>query len=84
MLPKRTKWREWKQRPSFLGFYLPLGEPRPIPDGAIIHQSVLDRIAQTPYRPVNLPQTYTTEPDPAPPLAGAIVVATAAAGIPTP
>lgn len=56
-LPKRTKWREWSRRPSFLGLYLPLAEPRPVPDGAPIHGSVFDRIAAVPdYRPINLPQ----------------------------
>jgi hypothetical protein len=54
--PKRTKWREWPRRPSILGFYLPLAEPRPIPEGALIHGSVFERIAAVPdYRPVNLP-----------------------------
>lgn len=55
-IPKRTKWREWTRRRSFLGFYLPLAEPRPIPDGALIHGSVYDRIAaEANHRPVNLP-----------------------------
>jgi uncharacterized protein (DUF2235 family) len=68
-IPKRTKWREWPPRKSFLGLYLPLGEPRPIPDGAILHQSVLDRIAQvSSYRPVNIPLTYAVEPNPVPPV----------------
>src|SRR6185503_17860542 len=35
VLPKRTKWREWPRRPSFLGLYLPLGEPRLIPEGRV-------------------------------------------------
>jgi uncharacterized protein (DUF2235 family) len=56
VIPKRTKWREWLRRRSLLGFYLPLGEPRAIPDGALIHGSALERIAARPdYRPVNLP-----------------------------
>ena len=56
IFPKRAKWREWLRRPQFLGLYLPLGEPRPIPDGALIHGSVFERIAARPdYRPVNLP-----------------------------
>jgi uncharacterized protein (DUF2235 family) len=68
VLPKREQWREWPRRKCFLGLYLPLGEPRPIPDGAILHQSVLDRIAQvSSYRPVNIPSNYTTEPNPVPP-----------------
>ena len=83
-LPKRVKWREWKARKSFLGFYLPLGEPRPIPDGAVIHQSVLDRIAQvSSYRPVNIPSNYTTEPNPVPPADAILVATTTAAQNPT-
>ena len=57
-VPKRTKWREGPYRLSVLGFYLPLGEPRAIPEGALIHRSVLDRMkdGKTRYRPVNLPE----------------------------
>ena len=67
-LPKRKKYREWPKRWSFLGLYLPRGEPRPIPEGAIIHQSVIDRMREIPsYQPVNMPTTYTTEPNPIPP-----------------
>jgi hypothetical protein len=55
----------------FLGWYLPRGEPRPIPEGAIIHQSVVDRMAEVPsYRPINIPFSYTTEPGPTPPVEG--------------
>jgi len=57
VLPKPTRWREWPRRPSLLGFYLPLGEPRPIDEGAAVHGSVFERMAAVPnYRPVNLPQ----------------------------
>jgi uncharacterized protein (DUF2235 family) len=56
VIPKRTKWREWLRRPSLLGFYLPLAEPRPIPEDALIHGSAFERIAAlAEYRPVNLP-----------------------------
>lgn len=58
VLPKLAKFREWPRRPSFLGLYLPLGEPRLIPEGANIHVSVFERIEETQYRPVNLPRTY--------------------------
>jgi uncharacterized protein (DUF2235 family) len=59
VIPKLTKFREWPRRPSLFGLYLPLGEPRFIPDGAYIHRSVFDRIAQVPgYRPINLPANY--------------------------
>ena len=56
LLPKRTKWRDWPQRRSLLGWYLPLCEPRRIDDGARIHHSVYERIDADPtYRPANLP-----------------------------
>lgn len=70
-IPKRDKWKEWPERKSFLGFYLPRGEPRPIPEGATIHASVLERMEKDPaYKPINLPKTYKVEPmtpPPAPP-----------------
>ena len=56
IIPKLTKWREWPKRRSLFGLYLPLAEPRPIPNSALIHGSVFDRIATVPdYHPVNLP-----------------------------
>ncbi len=55
ILPKRVKYREWPSRPSFLGFYLPLGEPRFIEPEADIHPSVRERQAMTNYDPINLP-----------------------------
>jgi uncharacterized protein (DUF2235 family) len=62
-LPKRTKWREWPDRASFLGCYLPRGEPRVIGDGARLHASVVERMRLKPdYRPVNLPASYAVEP----------------------
>ena len=68
-LPKRAKWREWPERECFLGWYLPRGEPRLIPEGAIIHQSVVDRIAKVPsYQPVNMPAFYTIELGPTRPI----------------
>jgi uncharacterized protein (DUF2235 family) len=58
-LPKRSKWQEWKQRRSVLGWYLPRAEPRAIPEGAFIHRTVFERIERLPYyRPVNLPSNY--------------------------
>jgi hypothetical protein len=47
------------------GYYIPNAEPRFIPDGAHIHESVLMRIAEVPdYRPVNLPGSYERVPLP--------------------
>jgi hypothetical protein len=63
-IPKRVKWREWTDRAGFLEWYLPRSEPRLIPDGAIIHRSVLDRIKTvSTYRPINLPKIYDVEED---------------------
>ena len=64
-IPKKAKYREWPERKMYLGFYIPDCEPRPVPDGAFIHESVLMRIAEMPaYRPVNLPQAYERVPLP--------------------
>ncbi len=61
-LPKREKWREWSDRKAFLGWYLPLGEPRLIPEGAILHRSVIDRRTKIEtYRPINMPASYSIE-----------------------
>ena len=58
-LPKSATYKEWPKRQVHFGWYIPDAEPRFIPDGAHIHESVLMRIAEVPdYRPVNLPATY--------------------------
>ncbi len=55
-LPKSAKYREWPERQVFFGFYIPDAEPRPIPEGAVIHESVVKRMEKvSDYRPVNLP-----------------------------
>ena len=46
-IPKRSKYKEWPKRHSFLGHYIPCGEPRFIGEGAVIHESVIKRIAGT-------------------------------------
>ena len=48
-----TGLREW---------YIPFGAPRRIPEGAFIHQSVLQRMARSDYRPKALPDKYEAEP----------------------
>lgn len=61
--PKRDKYKEWSARTSARGYYLPRAEPRFIPPGALVHQSVLDRMAAVPnYRPENLPEAHTVIP----------------------
>jgi uncharacterized protein (DUF2235 family) len=67
-VPKRARYREWPTRKSLLGFYIPCCEPRVIPEGAIIHESAIRRIAERKdYRPVNMPKTYKTFDMPTPP-----------------
>lgn len=61
-LPRSVHHREWPARKSFLGYYIPAGEPRHIPDKALIHASVFERMTRDPsYRPVNLPKHYRIE-----------------------
>jgi uncharacterized protein (DUF2235 family) len=70
-LPKNDKYKEWPARQSYFGFYIPDAEPRFIPDGALIHDSVLKRMAAVPeYKPINLPRTYDTAPMPDEPSTG--------------
>ncbi len=55
-LPKRAHRKEWLDRSSFFGFFVPRSEPRRIDPDAAIHPSVLTRLAaRDDYRPENLP-----------------------------
>jgi hypothetical protein len=68
----RRSVRARPNRKRVLGWYLPFGEPRPIPDGAILRRSVIDRIAKVPaYRPFNMPASYSIEEMPPTPVADA-------------
>lgn len=59
-LPRRIKFREWKDRKECLGFYIPMAEPRRIPEHSNIHRSVIDRMQSvSDYKPVNLPKEYS-------------------------
>ncbi|HTV69642.1 MAG TPA: DUF2235 domain-containing protein [Rhizobiaceae bacterium] len=60
-IPKSAKWREWRRR-EVGGLYLPQSEPRSVPIGALLHQSVIDRMKGMDYRPENIPPTYRIEP----------------------
>jgi uncharacterized protein (DUF2235 family) len=69
-LPKAAKYKEWPARQSEFGFYIPNAEPRLIPEGAFIHESVVKRMDALPsYRPVNLPAEFQTVPMPEAPVA---------------
>lgn len=62
-LPKSDRYKEWKNLRSAFGFYIPAGEPRPVPEGAWIHESVFRRGDAVPhYRPANLPQSHRVLP----------------------
>jgi hypothetical protein len=67
-LPKSDKYKEWQARRSLLGHYIPDAEPRPIPEDAFVHESVVDRMRAVPeYQPVNMPARYRTIPMPSGP-----------------
>ena len=67
-IPKLAKYKEWPARQAHFGLYIPDAEPRPIPEDAFIHESVVKRMeAIKDYRPVNLPSRYQTFPMPQPP-----------------
>ncbi len=53
-VPKPASLREWTSRRTALGHYLPAAEPRPVPDDAIMHSSVVERSDGGGYAPVNL------------------------------
>ncbi len=70
-IPKRNRWHDDPAKREKRGFYLPLKERRYVPEGAIIHPSVLERHQLDPdYDPPNLPkgwqQTFQAAPDNAP------------------
>ena len=55
IIPKHTSRREWENKKSVFGCFLPLSEPRSISDETEIHPSVKDRIKIVPdYKPVNV------------------------------
>jgi uncharacterized protein (DUF2235 family) len=54
VIPKSVKYRKWHRR-SFLGFYMPFAEPRPVYENEVIDPSVGDRCKLKPdYSPDNL------------------------------
>jgi uncharacterized protein (DUF2235 family) len=56
LLPKLSRFKEWKRRPSLFGCYWPLGEPRIVRPGEHIDPSIATRSAAVPsYQPVNVP-----------------------------
>ncbi|MBR0776909.1 DUF2235 domain-containing protein [Bradyrhizobium diazoefficiens] len=77
--PKNAKYKEWPDRKVYFGRYIPDSEPRVIPEGAHVHESVVKRMEVQPdYRPVNLPKSFVTVPMPVPP---GVDMAEGAAGV---
>ena len=57
--PKANKLKECPNKKSFLGHYIPNGEPRFIEDAAVIHPSVFEKMRLDPfYNPVNLSKRH--------------------------
>lgn len=66
--PKRDKYRECPDRKSFLGYYIPRGEPRQVPSGSTIHESAVAHFSASGQTwPTNLPKDCPTEPGAKPP-----------------
>jgi uncharacterized protein (DUF2235 family) len=64
-IPKANKYKEWKARKSYCGYYIPNAEPRFIPSHAFVHESVVNRMRAVPsYQPINLPARYQIFPMP--------------------
>ena len=55
-VPKNARRKEWPERKTWLGYYVPWAEPRYIESNAWIHSSVRDRMrANRAYKPLNVP-----------------------------
>ncbi|MCO6178859.1 DUF2235 domain-containing protein [Ciceribacter sp. RN22] len=64
-VPRRIPDSSWRRHGIAGGIYVPLSDPRFIPDDALVHQSVVDRLGsplpEGPYAPENLPARYRVE-----------------------
>jgi uncharacterized protein (DUF2235 family) len=58
-VPKADRYKEFKSRRSALGHYLPQAEPRVVPEGSRVHESVLRRASKSNTKStVALPRNY--------------------------
>ncbi len=66
LVPRRVPSSSWRRGGKGGGIYLPLSDPRFIPEDALVHASVEARLkgapAGAPYKPLNLPGRYRIEP----------------------
>ena len=64
-LPRRVSRFDPTDRPSFMGWYIPDGEPRDIPDSAAIHPSVFKRRgSDADYAQPNIPHNHVVAEPP--------------------
>jgi uncharacterized protein (DUF2235 family) len=64
-LPKSERYKEFKERRSVAGYYIPQGEPRVVPEGSWLHESVILRAASSGTKSsVALPTDYQVVPQP--------------------
>ena len=64
-IPKSKKYRNWTERRSLFGYYLPLKEPRFIEEGAVISESAdILHNSSSQYRPINYPSKFSHWPIP--------------------
>jgi uncharacterized protein (DUF2235 family) len=64
-LPKSDRYKEWTTSKTVFGHYIPAAEPRSVPEGAWVHESVICRRNDVPgYKPANFPNSYQTVPMP--------------------
>jgi uncharacterized protein (DUF2235 family) len=69
--PKNDRYKEFKERLSLLGRYLPLAEPRVVPEGSWLHESLLKRASSSDWKsPVALPERFQVVPMPVGPAHG--------------
>jgi hypothetical protein len=66
--PKSDRYKEYNGRRSALGYYIPRGEPRVVPEGSWVHESVITRAGSSGTRSVvALPTNYQVVPMPSGP-----------------
>lgn len=62
-VPKSSRLKDWPRRKSLFGYYIPMAEPRFIPENSLIHTSVVERMRklEDDYQPANFPKIYRVE-----------------------
>jgi hypothetical protein len=67
-LPKSDRYKEYNGRRSAMGYYIPRAEPRVVPEGSWVHESVVERAGLRGTKSiVALPTNYRVVPMPSGP-----------------